>query len=75
MLKTFKIGDRVKIDEKYKSDRIWFTTEVYTIIEASESDIITIDRNLPHAANKINVGYLVLLKKDRKSKLEKIRNI
>ena len=36
---VIKVGDRVKIDEKYKGNRIWFTTEVYTIIELKNNEI------------------------------------
>jgi hypothetical protein len=78
---NFRIGDRVKMDkEKVISTLrhitpIWYTEEIFTIINIENNTTVILDRSLPNADNKIHSHYLKLLKTDRKKKLLKLATL
>jgi len=85
----FKIGDKVKINEKesrfnwQKSLPIiktvypkWYSTEIFTVVGLENDNVVILDRNLPeNSGNKININFLISVKKERKKKLLKLNNL
>ena len=72
--RTFNIGDKVVINKKYKN-RLWYTSKYFSITDIKDYPILRINHFLPHASDIINVEYLVLLKEERKEKLDNINNV
>ena len=69
----FKVGDKVFLNKKHTSSRVWYTDEVFTIVKINEN-IATVDINFKNYNNCICVYYLehYPIKKIRKEKLEKL---
>lgn len=75
---NFKIGDYVKISEKYKTAD-WYTSETYRIIKIEEDIMIFLDRDLPIGyccVSPYNRVYISKIKLDiSKMRNEKIKSL
>lgn len=72
-----RIGDRVKIN-KCKANQgfaQWYSKKIF-IVTKIDGDVAELNSNLNEGFNnKININYLDLLKKERKKKLLRLKNL
>lgn len=76
-----KIGDKVRINKEYllKLNNgelpFWYTDNIYIIRRILESDIVSLNKELPNAGDSIYIDYLTNITEQRINKLLKLKNI
>lgn len=72
-----RIGDRVKINKEKANQGFaqWYSKKIFVVTKI-DGDVVELNCILNEGfGNKININYLDLLKKERKKKLLKLKNL